>query len=338
MLKFSDGTKVPLCFGDFGWNFAMNDTDFARLNYPVAKIEEILNTDEFEKNFRDYLNVVLPTELKIEKTELSDGRKVLKAPALAAYYNIAGQAALAKQMGMVELRFGSYEKRLIFAIAKLCKAIGLNLSIIVSSELSKDEEFLKEIRQYGYKVDTDSCNDYFDLPYTYFEEAFAVSTEYYSVAASANYGAFPKPGLAGVLAGLYGEDLIDALGGHIPEACVVPVDTGFEAVGAYKALSKTDCKLATYESTVAQEFHLLDGGTYSLSVRRDEADRDVTICPELANMWRRAKVARLGCDRVIDIETEAYKTVGLKDTETKAVALAFEAFDCSELLVLEAKI
>lgn len=334
MLKFSDGTKLPEHFGDFGYNFAVSDDADATLDFPVEETEKILNSDEFEKNFRSYLNEMIPNGIVI-KEMMVDDTKIISVPAYGSYYNLAGWLALAKAQGYKKVSMGTFDDNIAKTLAQICKNHDIECSIIASVEQSNNQQFVDELQKLGAKVDTQTCKNYFDFPYTYIEVLFG-KPESMSILATGNYGAFPKPGLCGIFAGVYGEDLLEKLG-KVPGNCVVPVNTGLNAVSVFKALKKTSCKLITYETTVSQEFHVVDTMCYTIKVRRDDDSHDVMICPECAAMWRDGSVARLGCDRIIELDCSKYESSGLSNKAAKAVAEAKEIFNVQEILVVEGK-
>lgn len=233
MLKFSDGTNIPEWFGDFGGNFCLNDTDFARLNYPAEEYEVLLGTEKFETLFRSILNQILPVKLKITKTE-SAGKIFYIAPALAKYYNIAGHLALAKLTGAKKIFVGTYDAQAAVCVAEAAREQNMDVRAVLGRKIADDQKVLKILEELNVETDIESTSFGFDLPYGVGEAPFGRDEEVYPVPVSANYGIYPKPGLTGILAGLYGEDLLQELRKCriTPECCVVPADTGLEAVGA----------------------------------------------------------------------------------------------------------
>ena len=335
MLDFVDGVKIPVHIGDFGGDFTVADDAYGTLKYPSIETEKIISSDAFEKEFRLIVGKMLPSDWEVKQIHVH-GRTIYAVPSYGAYYNMAGWLALAKVQGISAVRMGTYEDRLAIAVAKCCKDAGLQLSLTASREQAENADFLKVMEELEVKVDTRMCRDYFDFPYTY-DEAVWGKPDYETIPASANYGAFPKPGLSGMFAGIYGTDLLKRLN-SVPSMCVVPIDTGIEAVAVFKALSKKNCQLVTYEDRVAQEFHVVDTMCYTISVRRDDAKRDTVLCPECVDFWRKGKAARLGCDRLTDIPYQDFEQAGLSVTAAKAVALASEAFgNNKDILVLEVK-
>jgi len=205
---------------------------------------------------------------------------------------------------------------------------------MLSRELSHDSELIRMLEEQGAKVDAVTCTKYLDLAYSSQEQPFLADPPYYVVSIEANYGIYPKPALTGVLAGLFGADLMDELGQV--EACVVPITTGTEAIGVFKALVNTPCKLATSEQLIAQEFHIIDADCYTISTRSSNNEQENTsLCPELVNWWRQARVRRLGCDRLYNIDTGFLDFCHLSPTSARSAALALAAIECRELLVLE---
>lgn len=334
MLKFSDGTKIPKWFGDLGGNLCVNDSDFARLDFPVERFENLLRTEEFESVFRSVLDEILPYSLEIKEC-ISGDIKIHIAPALVRYYSLAGHLSMAKVSGAKRIFSGTFRKDMAIAAAKGCELLRIPAEIALSRELSQDKNLIAAIRQRHVEVDDVTSVKYFNLPYGKKEAPFERDKELYVIPLNANYGIYPKPGLTGILAGLYGEDLLRVMEG-IPQCCTVPMETGLEALGAFKALKHTDMILCTSEKTVAQEYHGCDTGTYTIFTKGENQTGETTaLCPELVSMWRSGRVRRLGCDRVTPVQTAAYCRAGLSGAAARAVALAEETEGCKEILVLE---
>ncbi len=334
MLTYCDSTRLNKHFGDFGGNNDMSDFETGRLNPDIDGITKIIESDQFEETFRNILPLVCDG-FSISSYDLDGGRKLYTAPALGRRYALAARLAHAKCMGKTSAVLGSGDRTIVQLAAAACKEIDLKLSITLSKALAQDAAFVAALRDLGAEVDDKTCVELFDQPYAYVEVPFTSDPVDYIIQVDANYGVWPKPALTGVFAGLYGADLLEKLG-KAPEACVVPIQDGTEAVGVFKALKNTACKLATCEDAVAQEFHLIDTGAYTLATRSAVEDiPNTSICPELADMWHKAQVCRLGCDRLYAVDTSALDATGLPAAAKRAAALAFEALDCKELLVLE---
>jgi len=337
MLKNCDTNNLSIYFGDFGGNDCINDFDFARKNPNIKQIQEIITGDEFEKEFRKILSTLLPEGIAVKTNHTKGGQVLHVVPANAKLYNIAAQLALAKLKGKKGVFLGTYLKDIAKMTARACQIHGISIRIMLGRDLCGDSALIKDLKSLGAEVDSTTCVDYFDLPYAYSEEPFIPEPEFHVIPIEANYGVYPKPALAGMFAGLFGKDVLDRLG-KIPECCVVPITTGTEAIGMFKALMNTTCRLATTEELIAQEFHLIDTGAYTLSTRSsDKEQMNTTLCPELVAWWRQAKVMRLGCDRIHPVNTEFLSSFNLPPMTARAVALAMEATNCKEILALEVK-
>lgn len=338
MLKFESTIKLEKNFGDFGRDYGVIDLDFARTEPDIGKLVKILESSDFENVFRTLLPAAFPSAFAVNTFSLCDGRILNVVPALARMYNLAGQLALAKILGKDSIVAGTFLRDFATAAAETATKAGFDkIQIALGRDLCADQELVKKLEATGAKVDAETCAEYLDRPYDYGMVFFGTESPDYFVPEDANYGHWPMPALAGVLAGLYGADLLEKLG-HVPEACVVPITTGTEAIGAFKALIDTDCILATAEDTVAQEYHVIKSGCYTLATRSANEENPVMVlCPELADWWRKGRVLRLGCDRLHAVDTSFLAPAAISPLSARAAALAFEASGCRELTVLEAK-
>lgn len=256
MLNYTDGYEIPKWFGDFGGNICINDTDFARLSHPIEQYEHLLCSDEFEQKFSAVLADIIPCSINVKQVN-TDKVKFRIAPALARYYNLAGHLTLASLSGAERIFIGTYDADMALCAAKECEKLGLNLKVALSRRLAREEKIVNELCSLNAEVETQAVFDGFDLPYGQAEAPFERDSKLYPVPISANYGVYPKPGLSGIFAGLYGADLLKVLGENV--GCIVaPVDTGLEALGAFKAYKHTSAALCTCEETIASEYHGCD--------------------------------------------------------------------------------
>jgi len=324
MLTFSDGKTIPKWFGDFGGNFCLNDTDFARLSFPIEEYERAIGTPEFEEIFREILADILPYTPKVLEINAGDCQ-IRVIPALAKYYAVAGHTALAKLTHAKTLFIGTFDPSMARSVAKAGALLHISVQVALGRKLSRDEALIGELKALGADVDSSTVFTGFDLPYGQAEAPFFRDGALYPVPCSANYGIFPKPGLTGMFAGLYGGDLLGLLGDIC--CCTVPTDTGLEALGVFKALQHTSAKLCTCEETVASEYHGCDTGTYTLVKKyADQTGESTSVCPELAAMWRSGRVMRLGCDRVMAVNSEPFRQAGLSAAAARTAALTAERF------------
>lgn len=333
MLRYRDGTELKKYFGDFGGNIDMSDFEVAMLNPDVDGIRRTIESEAFEKAFREILPLVCGG-FTVRTIELDGGRRLRVVPALGKRYVLAARLAYAKCRGKVGTAIGSDDEELIRLACDASEKLGFPVKVTLSRRLAKDGSLAAELRARGIEVDDVSCVQLTDMAHGHAEPHDA-DPEVCVLELEANYGAWPIPALTGVFAGLYGADVLEKLGG-VPEACVVPITTGTEALAMIKALGNTGCRLATCEKTVAQEIHTIDYFAYTIATRSaDEDIPETSICPELADLWRKNRVLRLGCDRILAVDTSALEGAELTDTAKRAAALALEAMDCKELLVVE---
>lgn len=334
--KFKKDIKIPEWFGDFG-GYIATDTDFLKHKIFIEEIENLLPTEKFDRLFIRNLNLIVPEEWNIEKIDLVDGRTIYVAPDLSRHYNLAGQLAIAEMLKRKIVQAGTNSKTMAIAFAEASKKLGFYVEIVLSEKLSNDSQLVEKLVGLGCKVDTTTCSTLLDIPHAYFERAFFTPEESYVVTLEANFGKYPKPGLVGLLAEFYGKDLKSHFDKN-PECCVVPITTGTEAIGVLKAFLGDDCKLATVEMPVAQEFHVVESGTYTLSTKGSfSKGENVSLCPELISWWRSGKVLRLGCDRLAPLNIDYLSKTNLDSTLSRAVALAFEKVGCSQVLVIRSE-
>ena len=335
MSRFPKGLIIPKYFGDFGGDYSERDTVAPFKKTRAEHMERLLPSDAFAKKLSECLNVVLPSGLPhISKYDLTDGRQLFVAPALSRYYILAGYLALSLLDGWKKAVLGTYSKEAALIFASSCKALGLQAKLCLSRELGANEALVAQLRKVGCELDLDSCRALFDTPYCYVN--FDDAAGYSIIPIEANYGPYPQAALTGLLASLYGQDLLSTLGEHKPDAVVVKIKTGTEAVGVMSPLLDSDIRLATVEETVSKEFHLEDSGCYTLSTRSADNDEpDTTICPQVAYWWRMAKVLRLGCDRIFPVNTEKFDALPLSQASIRAASLAYESLNCSDILLLE---
>ncbi len=336
MLKFTDGAVLKRWFGDFGGGFCINDTANERYNHPeIAAIEAIL-TEAYEENFRKAIKVLVP-ELKVKEEVLSNGTKLTIVPALGRYYNLAGHVALALTQGKSEIYNGTYNAKTALALAKLANAFNLKLELHLGAKISKDKELVEQIKALGTEPDDKLADELFDMPYVYVLAPFTNPRPGVTVTDTANYGDYPGPALAGLLASIYGEDLKQKCGTDF-DAVVVPTIEGTNALSIFKAYKNEKADLISVEETIAQEFHLIDHNCYTISVRRSDHDEmNLTLCPELVDMWRNAEVSRLGADRIRKYDESLCDGLDMNKLTKRAVALTMEKKEYKNILVMEAE-
>lgn len=336
MLKFTDGVVLKQWFGDFGGGFCINDTANERYNHPEIAAVEAIKTDAFEDNFQKAIKVLVE-EIDVKEKMLENGTKLTIVPALGRYYNLAGHVALALTQGKDEIYNGTYNANTALALAKLANHFGLKLELHLGAKISKDEELVEKIKALGVEPDDKLADELFDMPYVYVLAPFTDPRPGVTVTDTANYGDYPGPALAGLLASIYGEEL-KAKYGDAFDAVVVPTKEGTNALSIFKAYKNSKADLISVEEAVAQEFHLIDHNCYTLSVRRSDHDEmNLTLCPELVDMWRNAKVSRLGADRIRKYDDSLCRDLNVNNLTKRAIALTLEKAEYKNILVMEAE-
>jgi hypothetical protein len=334
--EISPRRRLRTWFGDLGGDAGIGDTNALLQGDLAAAVEGVLADPRFEAEFRQALEALGQGDpIAISDCRTAAGVRVRVAPGLGVAYNIAGQLATARLLGRNRVFAGSKDERIVRLLARGTIARGLRLKVILGRTLTADLLLVDELRSAGVEVDDRTCVEAFDLPESYVEEPFAGPVPGWVMPLLANSGSAPMPAIAGTMAALYGDDLLTVL--DRPPAAVAAVTTdGTNALGALKAFLDSDCLLATVEGPVAQEFHIVDHGCYTLSVRRAaRREPNVSLCPELVDLWRKGRVQRLGCDRLTGIDSAELQALGLGETAARAAVLAVEATAATDILIVE---
>ncbi len=328
MLKYAGNPELKERFGDFGgFNFT---NEFQDKSNEASELLEILKSDIFEEKFIDILDQLLPEE-KVAYKEFGD-LKVTLVRNNTYYYTAAGALAIAilKEKKKLTLGVFPYLKDVVLKLGPVCKKIGLHLIVSLCKELAHDKEYVEKLNELGLEVDDKMCETYFNL--VVLNAQVATMSDFmntYMMFLTANSVEYPNPALVGTLAGVYGKKILDTVGSNF-DAIIAPIYDGTNAVGLFKAYKESNAKLITVERTVAQEYH--DGVTLFTRSAETE-DANVIMCPELCDWWRMGEVVRLGCDRVLKVDTSGYSD--LDETTARAIRLSLERFSLKKVLVME---
>ncbi len=336
MLKFYGSTDLKGNFGDFGKEYTMIDIEFERKLSDSTKLRNMIESEEFEKLFRKLLVRVTGEKISLKRYCMQNGLTVHVVPALSKMYLLAGHLALAKLLGKTNLVIGTSDRKFALMAAETSAFAGFSdVIVVLGKELCGDQRLTEALLSTGAQVNCEMEKGRLNRPYYYGNTFFGRQPEHYCVPEDANYGVCPELALSGLFAGLYGSDLLELLG-KVPDACVVPIGTGIEAIGLFRALLDTKCILATSEDTVAQEFHVIKLHCYTLATRASFYDHPLTVlCPELVNWWRNHRVFRLGCDRLEPVDTSFLNGADLSRRAARAVVLAYEKTGCRDMVVME---
>lgn len=330
MLNYPDCGKLKVWFGDFGGD-AFYD-ELTPMSPDAGELEAMLFSEEFEAQFRKTLKLVCPEAWKIRTLPVTQGTEVSVVPARGKAYSAAGQLTLAAMLGKKHVVAGAEDRAVTLAAAKACRALGLEMTALLSCELGANQAFVRSLQESGCQTDADTCRNYFDLVTVHAGGVSRRIPDAFLIAATANYPDYPYPALSGLLASVYGADIRAAIG-SLPDCVAVPIRDGTEAIALMKAFMDTGCRLATVEDTVAQEYHT---GESIMTRSADSGEKKNTvICPELADWWHTARVMRLGCDRLLKVDTAAWEAAGLSRRCGRAAALASERTSCKKILMAE---
>jgi tryptophan synthase beta subunit len=328
--------NLPEYFGDFGGIFVADSftPDLDRL--AIAADEKII-TDSFQQNFIEIIKDIAPSVIDFKEYELANGGKLIQTPSLAEYYNTAGQVTLGAELGVELIVSGAETPQLALAFGKACQALNRNGLLYLNRQTGENEELLSELEKLSCEVDTKTCRELFNIPQMYaFQKYMENRSERYFVPLEANVGPYPFPALAGYFAGIFGEAMSISLP-RTPECCVIPIKTGTSAIGVFRALAASGCKLVTVEEPVAQEYHGVFCGAYTITAKMSSGQEEGNaLCPELVSLWRKGDVIRLGCDHYGPVATDTLGDVPFSPQLSRAIALAVNNTGYKDMLVLEA--
>ena len=328
-------------FGDFGGGFCLDDITNYDQEQVARRLAGYLSQEEFLPLFQSMLELILPDGPQPPaRFSLPEGRILYRVDNLSWYYNLAGQLALAKLDGKQILCTGTRVDSQCRLLAHTARTLGMELHLILSRSQAQNETLVAELTQLGCVLDRETCVKWPDSPYAYAMYHCESSLTVFVLVLEANFGAYPYPSLAGLLAGKYGAQLY-AQAARLPiDGIAVPVVTGTEAVGVLPPWlnAAPHPLLMTVEDPICEEYHVTDMGTYTLATRsalREEPN--TTLCPELVSWWRTAKVVRLGCDHYKAVDTDWLSSCGLTPAGARAAALAFSPTPCQSLLIPEVR-
>ena len=325
-------TKLQTWFGDFGGDVC--DSEVMNAPWDAQRFETILQKDEFYKYFENNIKIMkLDIENKIKKFKVKN-REITIVPRLASLYAIAGQLAIAQCEKITKIITATDEKEIAEIIVKTCKQLGLEIEVALSEKLCLDNDFINHLMELGCsKVENDFCVTYFDQPFTALGKMSMMSKDAYILVATANYYQAPYPALVGLLSSVYGNIVNEKLKDEQLDAVIVPIKDGTNALGLFKGID-TSARKITYEDTISTEYH---NGESLLTRSANNIEPNTTLCPELANLYRRAEVARIGCDRIRKIDISSLENICASKKTKEAIALSIEYFDCKNMLVMEAE-
>lgn len=336
MIRYSNEPKLDRWFGEFGGSFCINDTGNLRYGHPEIDYLQAVKTDLFEQNLRKVLKLTVP-EIKIKEVKLNNGGKATIIPRYGKKYNVAGHVALALTLGKEQLYVGTYSEEVARDLVKIIPEFNMKLKIVLGSKLSENEELISNLKEIGADVDDKLSSELFDMPYAYLLPPFVDPLPGIVITDTANYNDYPAPALAGLMASIYGEDVKQIFGTNF-DAVVVPTVEGTNALSLIKPYLNESVDKITVEETICQEYYGIDHDCYTVIVRRSDYDEmNITLCPELVNYWRTAKVIRLGAGRVKKVDLSSLDKEEINRLTKKTIVIAQEYGDYKNMLVMEAE-
>lgn len=308
--------EIPMYFGDFG-GILVPDSFTSDLFILAEDAKRIVQTDAFEAVFADILKD-LP-EIDIIGPVEREGTTLYTVRSHARFYVVAGHLALAKIKESRRVNIGAEYADIALFAARACDNLGLGCKIALSRDLSEDVALKDSLKQLGCELDDTSCSKHYNQPQPFaFQNYLGSRRDNSFIPCTTDLGPYPFPALSGLFAGLFGNAVREQLD-DLQDAVAVTMRHGTAAVAAFRAFSDTPCKLVTIEESICQEYHGEYCGCDTLFVRTAKpAEFSVTLSPEIVNLWRLAKVARIGADNHYEAEekeeytsTEVLRTVHL---------------------------
>lgn len=287
-------------FGDFG-GMILPDAFSIELHTLADDAKRILPTEDFQSLFETLLSRIPFSELRTKQT--SDDGTVTLVKSQAKYYIVAGHIALAKCRGIAKLSLASENDGVLRFAAEISNDMGFQLSVFLSSRQATDETLVKDLTDFGASVDAISCVNLFDRPHMYAFQKFVGDREGTAfLADGAEVGCYPFPALSGLFASRFGMELRSRLPRR-PDAVAATIQNGNGAVAAFRAFKDDACQFITVEEPVCQQFYVDSYGGATLSVRTAASGKhNNNLAGELCNLWRMAKVIRLGAENYTKTE------------------------------------
>lgn len=316
---------LPQYFGDFG-GILVPDAFTPDIFTMATEAEIVLNSKEFMPCFKAILTEI--PSMKIRHVE-RDGRHIQIVCSQALYYMVAGHLALSKLRKCKFNFIGCEDADIALFAAKVCQKAEMHCHITLGKTLSNNKKLKEELQSWGVELDDSTCAKLYDRPQAYaFQKYLGNRSDSCFIPVGANLGCYPYPALSGFFGGIWGEKLKDAVEAA-PDVVVATMLHGNSAVAAFRAFG-TSC-LATVEQPICQQYHGEFCGCSMLMVRTAAyREFSVTLAPELTDMWRMARVLRLGaedycrgseCDGLSVATNRAIEIVSRRLPETRSLLI-----------------
>ena len=317
---------LPMHFGDFG-GILVPDAFTPDFFSFAARADRVVRSEEFKACMAVMLEKVPAMEVVTAEV---NGKTVQSVRSQALYYMVAGHLALET---LLESRYhytGMTDEKLACFAAEICREHGMHCLITLDRRLSEDAALKERLAALGAEIDDATCAKLYDRPQAYAFQRYLGDREHSGfIPVGTSLGAYPYPALGGYFGSMWGEKLRTAV--KKPDLVAATMLHGNAAVAAFRAFP--DCRLATVEQPICQQYHGEFCGCSLLMVRTAKPrEYSVTIAPELADMWRMAKVVRLGTEDYCEASPEA----GLSASAVRAVDIISRRLpEAEHILVVE---
>ena len=110
------------------------------------------------------------------------------------YYSSVGQFLISKKLGFKKIYTYATNKQHAISVAVSSNSFDNECEIILDQELSRDESLVEYLRYMGCKVETDVCNELFDIPAMYaFQKWLTHPFDSFFITEKANVGPYVFP-------------------------------------------------------------------------------------------------------------------------------------------------
>ena len=315
-------------FGEFGGILVPDAFTPEILNF-AKEAEIIIPGKQFKECFETIVNDIDDPEVRI----INDGNiKFYIVNSQAFYWMTAGHIALACARGSKYNHIGIENADIARFVARQFKKFGMTCTITLSAELSANKNLIYELEKIGASVDSTTCVKLYNRPQAYaFQKYLGNRTESSFIPVGTNLGPYPFPALSGLFGGQWGKKIESIIGKDNIEMVCATMLHGNAADAILRGFSGK--KFATIEKPICQEYTGEFCGCLLLMVRTAAYNEySITICPKVADMWRKAESMRLGAADYREFDAAA----GISATTTRAINLIKSNVpDVKSVLVVE---
>ncbi len=211
------------------------------------------------------------------------------------YGPLLGTALLGKYLGKSAVCGARYADE-AWLCARVCAALQVPLQLFLSRELSGIRSLTDQLELMGVTLNTEMCNEVFNLPEMYaFQAWISAPEEKHLILCRSNVGAFPQTNIAAAFAADFRRDMMAEVKqkyGSI-QRIIIPTISGTEALAVATA-ADWDTEFVCVECDTEPELEEeLDSycGSFTKVLRNNITDR--VIAAELAELEDQGRVRRV---------------------------------------------